>query len=56
MRDMAANPAQGLGAAYRLWTDLLDSGTEPTDDEPAEVLAGHADAAGGISIRISKSG
>ncbi|MDQ0276435.1 hypothetical protein QO003_000738 [Arthrobacter silviterrae] len=40
MRDMAANPAHGLDAAYRLWTDLLDGGTEPTDDELAEVLAG----------------
>lgn len=40
MRDMAADPAQGLDAAYRLWTDLLDNGSEPADGELAVVLAG----------------
>ncbi|MCQ9164122.1 DUF4192 domain-containing protein [Arthrobacter sp. STN4] len=43
MREMAANPAQNLDAAYRLWMDLLDHGAEPTRDELAEVLAGLQD-------------
>jgi len=40
MRDLSADPVRNLDAAYRLWTDLLDSGAEPTDGELAEVLAG----------------
>ena len=40
MRDMTTNPAKSLDAAYQLWMDLIDHGTEPTHDQLAEVLAG----------------
>ncbi|MFQ4150344.1 DUF4192 domain-containing protein [Arthrobacter sp. LAPM80] len=36
LRDMATS----LHAAYRLWTELIDHGGEPTHDQLAEVLAG----------------
>ena len=40
LRDMATNPATSLAAAYRLWTELIDHGGEPTHEQLAEVLAG----------------
>ncbi|WP_186759808.1 DUF4192 domain-containing protein [Arthrobacter alpinus] len=40
VRDMSTNPVQSLHAAYRLWMDLIDHGTEPTHEQLAAVLAG----------------
>ncbi|SEE79271.1 protein of unknown function [Arthrobacter alpinus] len=40
LQDMATNPGKCLDAAYRLWTELIDHGTEPTHEQLAEVLAG----------------
>lgn len=40
MRAITTNPTKSLDAAYQLWMDLIDHGTEPTHDQLAEVLAG----------------
>ncbi len=40
LRDMTTNPAKSLDAVYRLWTDLIDHGNEPTHEQLAKVLAG----------------
>jgi hypothetical protein len=39
-QNISTNPAKCLDAAYRLWTELIDHGADPTHDQLAEVLAG----------------
>ncbi|MGN5734765.1 DUF4192 domain-containing protein [Arthrobacter psychrochitiniphilus] len=40
LKALAANPDQGLHAAYQLWTELIDHGAEAIHEQLSEVLAG----------------